>query len=365
MKLLELTTYLESMAPLALQESYDNSGLLVGDPQQEITQALVALDCTEAVVDEAIELGCELVITHHPIVFKGLKRLTGANYVERVIIKAIRHGIALYAIHTNLDNMLDGVNGKIADRLNLKKRQILQPKKHVLRKLAVHVPETHAEAVRQALFQAGAGHIGNYDECSFNLEGTGTFRPGSDATPYSGEVGKLSYAQEVRVEVIYPLYLEGRLIAAMRQAHPYEEIAYDLLELQNAHPQVGSGLIGELPEAMNPIGFLAYLKEALQTEMIRHTALPAHKIKKIAVCGGSGSFLLPEAIRAKADVFVTADYKYHDFFDADGKITIADVGHFESEQFTQELLIEIIQKKFPTFAIRLTAIHTNPINYYS
>lgn len=365
MILRELTNYLEELAPLALQESYDNSGLLVGDPELEIKQALIALDCTEAVLDEAIRLGCNLVITHHPILFKGLKRLTGANYVERTVIKAIQHNIALYAIHTNLDNVMGGVNSKIGKRLGLEEQQILSPKKQLLRKLVVFVPLDHAETLRMALFDAGAGNVGDYDQCSFNVNGIGTFRAGREAKPFVGEIGRRHQEQEERVEVIYPAYLQHSIINALCRVHPYEEVAYDIYTLENAFQQVGSGLIGLLPEPMNPIGFLQFLKEAMGARVIRHTALPTHKVRKVAVCGGSGGFLLQDAIRAGADVFVTADYKYHEFFDADGKIVIADVGHFESEQFTQELLLEIIQNKFPTFAVRLTEIQTNPINYYS
>lgn len=365
MKVRELTKYLEQLAPLALQEPYDNSGLLVGDPEMEIKQALIALDCTEAVLDEAIQLGCNLVITHHPIVFKGLKRLTGSNYVERTVIKAIQNNIALYAIHTNLDNVTGGVNSKIAEKLGLEQQQILSPKGQLLRKLVVFVPLDHAEKVRNALFDAGAGKVGDYDQCSFNVQGEGTFRAGDGTKPFVGEVGQRHQEQETRVEVIYPAYLQHNIITAMSQAHPYEEVAYDIYTLENTFQQVGSGMIGTLPEPMNPIGFLQFLKESIGAQVIRHTALPGHKIEKVAVCGGSGGFLLADAVRAEADVFVTADYKYHEFFDADGKIVIADVGHFESEQFTQELLLEIIQKKFPTFAVRLTEIQTNPINYYS
>lgn len=365
MKLRELTSYLEELAPLSLQESYDNSGLLVGDPEMEVSQALIALDCTEAVLDEAIRLGCNLVISHHPVVFKGLKRLTGSNYVERTVIKAIQHQIAIYAIHTNLDNVTGGVNSKIAEKLGLEERQILSPKKQLLRKLTVFVPLDHAENVRQALFDAGAGTVGDYDQCSFNVQGIGTFRAGEGTQPFVGVIGQQHQEQETRVEVVYPAYLQHKIISALYAVHPYEEVAYDIYTLENAHQQVGSGMVGQLPEPMNPIGFLQFLKDSLNAQVVRHTALPAKKVRKIAVCGGSGGFLLQDAIRAGADVFVTADYKYHEFFDADGKIVIADVGHFESEQFTQELLLEIIQKKFPTFAVRLTEIQTNPINYYS
>lgn len=366
MKINELTRFLEEIAPLALQESYDNSGLLVGDPETEVTQALIALDCTEEVVEEAIKEGCNLIITHHPIIFKGLKRITGANYIERVVIKAIRHGIALYAIHTNLDNVTGGVNSKIADKLGLEAQAILSPKQNTLKKLAVFVPRSHVEQVRQSLFDAGAGQIGNYDECSFNAAGYGTFRAGQTAQPHVGEIGEQHREEETRIEVIFPAHLERNIILSMYEAHPYEEVAYDLYKLENVYREVGSGMIGNLPEAIAPVAFFELLKQNLGVKMIRHTALPeGGAIKRVAVCGGSGGFLLKDAIRSGADVFVTADYKYHEFFDADGKILIADVGHFESEQFTQELLLEIIQKKFPTFAVRLTGIDTNPINYYS
>lgn len=365
MKIKDLTRFLEGIAPLALQESYDNSGLLVGDPETEVTQVLIALDCTEDVVDEAIREGCNLIITHHPIIFKGLKRLTGANYIERVVIKAIRHGIALYAIHTNLDNVTGGVNSKIADKLGLEAQAILSPKQDTLKKLVVFVPRSHVEQVRQSLFDAGAGQIGNYDQCSFNAAGYGTFRAGQAAQPHVGEIGEQHREEETRIEVIFPVHLERHIILSMYEAHPYEEVAYDLYRLENVHREIGSGMIGNLPAALEPLEFLELLKQNLGAKIIRHTALPDRPIQRVAVCGGSGGFLLKDAIRSGADVFVTADYKYHEFFDADGKILIADVGHFESEQFTQELLLEIIQKKFPTFAVRLTGIDTNPINYYS
>ena len=365
MRLNTITTYLESLAPLAYQESYDNSGLLVGHPDKEIHQALISLDCTEEVVDEAIRLGCDLVISHHPIIFSGLKRFNGSSYVERVVIKAIKHDIALYAIHTNLDNVAGGVNGKIAERLGLRQTHILQPKTDLLNKLVVFVPTQHAERVRQALFGAGAGHIGNYDACSFNAEGYGTFRAGKGANPFVGQPGELHREAEVRIEVVYPSNRQQAVLKSLFETHPYEEVAYDNYRLQNVHPTVGSGLIGELETPLAEADFLALLKDRLQTSVIRHTALRNKPVGRVAVCGGAGGFLLRQAIRAGADVFVTADYKYHEFFDAEGKTIIADVGHFESEQFTQQLLLEIIQKKFPTFAVRLTGIDTNPIKYYS
>ncbi|SFC01555.1 dinuclear metal center protein, YbgI/SA1388 family [Parapedobacter composti] len=365
MLLRELTAYLESVAPPAYQESYDNSGLLVGDPSREVHRALISLDCTEAVVDEAIALGCDVIVSHHPIVFKGLKRFNGNTYVERVVMKAIKHDIALYAIHTNLDNVMGGVNGKIAERLGLQHTAILSPKEGLLNKLVVFVPESHAEQVRDALFAAGAGHIGNYDECSFNVQGFGTFRAGDGANPFVGSRGERHREPEVRVEVVYPAAHERAVLLGLFEAHPYEEVAYDIFRLQNPYAQVGSGLIGQLETPMAETDFLRLLKERLGARVIRHTAFRGREVARVAVCGGAGGFLLGQAIRSGADVFVTADYKYHEFFDAEGKIVIADVGHFESEQFTQQLLLEIIQKKFPTFAVRLTGIDTNPIKYYS
>lgn len=365
MRLNELTNHLESLAPLDYQESYDNSGLLVGSPDKEVHQALLSLDCTEAVVQEAIESGCDVVISHHPIVFKGLKRFTGSNYVERVVMTAIKHDIALYAIHTNLDNVVGGVNSKIAERLGLRKIQILSPKADKLCKLVVFVPLDHADPVRAALFKAGGGVVSNYDECSFNTTGYGTFRAGEGTNPFVGTQGEQHREEEVRLEVIFPAHMERDLLRELFKAHPYEEVAYDIYRLQNSHQQVGSGAIGLLERPLAETDFLRLVKEQLNAKVIRHTALRGKPVAQVAVCGGAGGSLLGQAIRAGADAFVTADYKYHEFFDAEGKIIIADVGHFESEQFTQQLLLEIIQKKFPTFAVRLTGIDTNPINYYS
>ncbi|GAA4782360.1 Nif3-like dinuclear metal center hexameric protein [Olivibacter ginsenosidimutans] len=359
-----LIDYLESLAPLAYQETYDNAGLIVGHPNQEIHQAIVALDCTEEVIEEAVSKQCNLIIAHHPIVFKGLKRFNGQTYVERVVMKAIKHGIALYAIHTNLDNMYHGVNRKIAEKLGLEQLSILSPKADLLSKLVVFVPSDHVETVRTALFQAGAGDIGNYSECSFGTTGSGTFKAQEGANPYVGHINERHVEKEERVELIYPRHIERKLLIALYEHHPYEEVAYDIYPLQNRYDRVGSGMIGVLPNPMAELDFMAYLKDRLQVQVIRHTALRQKTIQRIAVCGGAGGFLLPHAIRQGADIFITADYKYHEFFDAEGKTIIADVGHFESEQFTQELLLEIIQKKFPNFAVRLTGVNTNPINYY-
>lgn len=351
------------MAPPAFQESYDNSGLITGNAGMEITGTIVALDCIEAVVDEAIANHCNLIVAHHPIVFSGLKKLNGKNYVERVIIKAIKNDIAIYAIHTNLDNVHTGVNAKIAEKLGLQKTRILSPKTGLLRKLVTYCPADAAEKVRQALWEAGAGVIGNYDSTSFNVAGTGTYRGNEASNPVIGEKGKFMREPEERIETIYPSHLAGKVLAALRASHPYEEIAYDQFPLDNAWQQVGSGMIGELEKTVPVMDFLRGLKKVMKAEVVRFTPVEGKMVQKVAVCGGSGSFLLRDAMRAGADVFVTADFKYHQFFDGEGRIVIADIGHFETEQFTIELLTDRLKQKFPTFAVRQTAIHTNPITY--
>ncbi|MDB5063444.1 MAG: Nif3-like dinuclear metal center hexameric protein, partial [Mucilaginibacter sp.] len=316
MKLAQLTAFLESLAPLAYQEDYDNSGLIVGQPNQEVNQALISLDCTEAVVDEAIATGCQVIISHHPIVFKGLKKFNSKTYVERVVEKAIRNNIALYAIHTNLDNVMMGVNARICETLGLTNFRVLVPKQNLLKKLVTYVPTAQADQVRNALFHAGAGHIGNYSDCSFNAEGSGTFKAGEGTDPYVGEPGIRHHEEEIRIETVYTANLESKIIMALVLAHPYEEVAYDLYNITNQHQQVGSGMIGELEVPMSEEEFLSEVKHNMQAEVIRHTAFTGKQIKKVAVCGGSGGFLLKQAIAAGADIFITADYKYHEFFDA-------------------------------------------------
>ncbi|TAF82937.1 MAG: Nif3-like dinuclear metal center hexameric protein [Sphingobacteriales bacterium] len=363
MKILDITTFLAQYAPPAYQETYDNAGLITGNAQAQVSQALVCLDCTEAVINEAVKYNCNLIIAHHPIVFKGLKTFTGKTYVERVIIKAIQNNIAIYAIHTNLDNVLNGVNGKIAQKLSLINCKILAPKVGILNKLITYSPLAYANKIRQALFAAGAGNMGNYSETSFNSEGTGTFKGNDNSQAFVGKKNTQHHEAEIKIEVIFEAHLATPILKALRQYHPYEKVAYDIIALNNAHQQVGSGLIGELSEEIEEHEFLQHLKNTMQVSVIRHTQLLGKKIKTVALCGGSGSFLLGNAVGAGADIFISADFKYHEFFDADNKILIADIGHYESEQFTQELLIEIITKKFPTFAIRLTENNTNPIKY--
>lgn len=359
-----ITRYLEQLAPSAYQESYDNSGFICGNPADEVTGILCSLDATEAIVDEAIREGCNLVVAHHPIVFKGLKRITGQNYVERTVIKAIKHDVAIYAIHTNLDNVATGVNKKISDIIGLANPRVLAPKPSTLRKLTTFVPPENTEQVLNALSEAGAGNIGNYKNCSFQLEGKGTFQPTAEANPHIGEAGKLEHVHENRVEVLFPAVHTHSVLQTLRAAHPYEEVAYYMHELVNDNQEVGSGMIGELTEGMKTEEFLTLLKEKMNLPLIRHTALVRSEIKRVAVCGGAGSFLLNNALREQADIFITADYKYHEFFDADGKIIIADIGHYESEIFTKDLLKELLSEKFANFAVRTAKTVTNPVRYF-
>ena len=364
MKIKELTSILEKIAPPQYQEVYDNAGLIVGNPTTEITGILVCLDSTESVILEAVERGCNVVVAHHPIVFKGLKKLNGKNYVERTIITAIKNDIAIYAIHTNLDNMLhNGVNTKIAEKLSLTNLKILAPKRQILMKLTSFVPVSDSQKVLDALYLAGAGNIGNYENCSFRTEGIGTFKPIGAANPHIGTLNKDEEVVEHRIEVIFPSPLERTVLSALRTAHPYEEVAYYMQQLENDNQEVGAGIVGELREAMSEIDFLKFLKREMQAGVVRFTHPLSKNVKKVAICGGAGSFLLPNAIGVGADVFVTADYKYHEFFDADGKILIADIGHFESEQYTIDLLIEVLRKEKPDLEIFSTITLTNPINY--
>lgn len=360
----QITKHLEDFAPKNYQESYDNSGLIVGDPAMEVTGVLVSLDAVESIVDEAIARGCNMVVAHHPIVFKGLKKINGHNYVERTIIKAIKNDIAIYAIHTNLDNVKGGVNFKIAEKLGLTDVKILAPKKQNQMKLTVFVPKDNVNTLMQALGDAGAGQIGNYEYCSFRTNGTGTFRGNEEANPAIGSKEKLEEVEETELKMIFPAHLEGRVLNAMYKNHPYEEVAYYLETLENTNLTVGSGAVGYLPKALEAEAFLGYLKERMELSCIRHTELPQQPIKKVALCGGTGSFLLRRAMGQRADVFITADYKYHEFFDAEGKILIADIGHYESEKYTSELLRDYLKLTFETLLVCITQTNTNPIKYF-
>ncbi len=355
---------LEEIAPPVLQEPYDNAGLLTGHAADSCTGVLVCLDVTEAVVEEAVAKRCNLVIAHHPVIFKGLKSLTGKSSVERTVIAAIRHHIALYAIHTNLDNVMQGVNGRIARQLGLLNTAPLLPLQGALRKLCFYVPADHADAVRDAVFSAGAGQVGAYRECSFNSNGTGTFLPGPGTQPFTGQQGIRHSGEETRIEMIFQYWKESAILEALFRAHPYEEVAYEIYPLNNRLQEAGSGLIGELPAPLAETDFLQLLKTTFSLPLVRHTLLRNQPIRKVAVCGGAGSFLTGNALRAGADAFVTADLKYHEFFDAENRLLLADIGHYESEQFTIDLIFDVLKEKYPTFAVLKTDTRTNPVYYF-
>ena len=363
MKIKEITQFLEKIAPLNYQESYDNSGLILGNKENEVTSALVCLDSTEEVVDEAIENGCNLIIAHHPIIFSGIMKLTEKNHVERALVKAIKNDIAIYAIHTNLDNVIGGVNSKIADLLDLQNQEILSPKRDLLRKLVVHVPKKYAEELKESLFNVGAGKIGNYKNCSFQTYGEGSFLPLDKSIPTIGEIGVQERVEEVKIELVFPKEIETTLLNELKKTHPYEEVSYQIYILENVFQDVGSGVVGELDNEISTIEFLNKLKSVMKTDCIRHTKIVKDTIKRVAICGGSGSFLLNKAKLLKSDIFISSDFKYHEFFNADNDIVIADIGHYESEQFTKDLIYDLLINNFSKFAVLLSKVNTNPINY--
>jgi dinuclear metal center YbgI/SA1388 family protein len=364
MKISDLTSYLQTVAPLSLQEEYDNAGLLLGDPDWECTGVLCTLDVTEEVINDAIRKKCNCIVAHHPLIFRGLKRITGSNDVEKTVIIAIKNKIAVYAAHTNLDNVIKGVNGKIADMLGLTNRIVLEPKSSVLQKLYTFVPPDDLDKVRNALFAAGAGDISQYSECSFTHPGTGTFKPGEGTDPYSGTIGVRQNENEIKLEVILPYYKKTAVLQALFQSHPYEEVAYDLINLVNEHGGIGSGMIGDI-EPIEDNEFLTILFRQFNNGAIRHTATNGRKIGRVAVCGGAGSFLISKALEAGVDAYVTGDIKYHDFFGAEGRMLLCDIGHYESEQFTTDLFIELLLHKFPTFAVLKSEVRTNPVHYFT
>jgi len=363
MILSEITSYLNSEIPSALQESYDNCGLLIGYSEAEITGALICLDITDAVLDEASVNNCNLIISHHPLIFSGIKSLTGSNTTERLVIRAIRENIAIFALHTNLDNHFEGVNRFLCSKLGILNAEILKPLPDKLRKLVTFCPPSHAIQVREAILNAGAGQIGNYDSCSYSTEGEGTFRAQAGTNPFAGELGKLHTETELRIETIFPAYLENAVITALKKTHPYEEVAYDIYPLANLHYHIGAGMIGTLPKAIDAEEFLLFVKNTLLIGCIRHTEIKNKKIQRIAVCGGSGSFLIKDAIYCNADIYMTGDIKYHDFFIPENGMILADIGHYESEQFTKELIYTLLKKKFTTFALFISGTNTNPVNY--
>ena len=363
MKIKDITNCIEEIAPLSYAEDFDNVGLLIGDFDTNVTGVLVTLDTLETIIDEAIEKKCNLIVSFHPIIFSGLKKLNGKNYVEKVVLKAIKNDIAIYAMHTALDNSIIGVNAKICEILGLINTKILIPQKHTIKKLTTYAPTANAEKVRQALFDAGAGMIGNYENCSFNTNGIGTYKGNENSNPSIGKKGEIHSEKETLISVIFEKHKEQNILAELFKAHIYEEVAYDIVEITNLNQEIGLGMIGELEEEVNEIDFLKFVQKTMNSKGIRHTKLLGKPIKKVAVLGGSGSFAINNAIQSGADMFITSDIKYHEFYKAENKLVIADIGHYESEQFTKNLLVDILTKKFPNFAIILSQKNTNPIYY--
>jgi len=363
MKIKDVTNYIEELAPLAYAEDFDNVGLLVGNYQIKVKGVLVTLDTLEETVDEAIAKNCNLIISFHPIIFSGLKKLNGNSYVEKAVLKAIKNDIAIYATHTALDNSNKGVSAKICEVLGLQNTKVLIPKKGIVKKLTTYIPKDYLEKVRQALFEAKAGNIGNYDHCSFTNIGEGTFKGNENSNPVLGKKGELQKEEEIQLTITFEQKNEAAILEALIENHPYEEVAYEITTTENVHQNIGMGMIGELEKPLEEKDFLVYLKKTMQTDCVRYSNLLHKKIHRVAVLGGSGSFAISNAIKEKVDAYVSADFKYHDFFKAENKILLADIGHYESEQFTKRLLVDYLTKKFSNFAIVLSEKSTNPIYY--
>ncbi len=363
MKLKDLCLFLDTAIPLSFQEGYDNSGLQVGTPDREVNSALICLDVTDEVLDEAGYAGCDVIISHHPLIFTGIKRLSGRTVTERLVMKALKQDVAIYSAHTNLDVAGNGVSRKMAEKLMLKNVKTLSPLKNRLSKLVTYIPENHLDKVREAIFSAGAGVIGNYDQCSFTTQGTGSFRGGEGSNPFVGEKGKMHFENEIRFETVMFSHIRERVIKALLENHPYEEVAYDIYPLENENIEVGLGCVGEMPEPAGEKDFLRSIESVFSARGIRYSKLTGNKITKVALCGGSGGALLNDAIASGADAFITADVRYHSFFEAGNKMIVIDIGHYESEKFSVEILYDLIIKKFPTFALRFSEINTNPVNY--
>ena len=360
----EIINEIEKFAPLSIQESYDNSGIQVGSVKTDVQSCIIALDFSEKLIDEAISKDINLIITHHPLIFSGLKSITGKNEQERIIKKAIIHNIVLYSAHTNLDSILNGVSFKLAEKLQLKNLSILDQTAGNLKKLITYCPKNKANEVRNALFESGAGNIGNYERCSFSVSGIGSFKAKEGAKPYVGKIGETHYEDEERIEVVFQSYNEKLIIDSLLLAHPYEEVAYDIFSLNNSNNNIGLGVIGTLENEMTEIDFLTNVAKITGCKAIRHSEFSNKMLKRVAICGGSGSHLIKNAKIKKADVFLSGDVKYHAFAESDSKLLIADIGHFESEQFTKELIFEIITKKFHNFAAYIFKEEENPVNYF-
>lgn len=364
MKIKEIIKVIEESAPLTFQENYDNAGMQVGNYEQEAESVLLALDVTEEVLKEAVLKKAGLIISHHPVIFGRINKLTGKTLSERIVIEAIKNNIAIYSAHTNLDSSWNGVNIKLAEKLGLVNISVLKPVSGTLKKLVTFVPSKHVEKVRKSLFDAGAGHIGNYDSCSYNIEGKGTFRGSDETNPFVGKKGELHFEPETRIETVFPGHLMHKIVSALLENHPYEEVAYDIYPLDNSYNRQGMGAIGELTSSINEHEFLTKVKSDLNCSFLKHSRLTGKRIKKVAVCGGSGSSLLPDAIISGAQAFITGDVKYHSFFEPENSLLLVDAGHFETEHHTVEIFYDLLKKNFPTFAIYFSEVNTNPVNYF-
>ena len=362
-KIKEILSILEEMAPLAYAEDFDNVGLLVGNQENKVTGILVCHDALESVIEEAIAKKCNLVVCFHPIIFSGLKKITGKNYVERSVLKAIKNDIAIYAVHTALDNHKNGVNKIFSDALGMVNTRILVPKQNFIQKLVTYTIPENVEELRNALFEAGAGKIGNYEDCSFNSKGIGTYMGNEDSNPEIGERFEFVENDEIKIEVTFEKQLQSKILKALFKNHVYEEVAYEIYDLQNTHQNIGLGMIGELEKPMSETEFLNFVKDKMQCGSIRHSTMLGKPIQKVAVLGGSGSFAIKNAIQANADVFLTADLKYHNFYEAENQIVLADIGHFESERFTKNYIVDFLKKKIPNFAVNFSEENTNPVKY--
>jgi dinuclear metal center YbgI/SA1388 family protein len=364
MKIKDVFPILEALAPLGYAEDFDNVGLLIGNENELVTGILVCHDALEPVIEEAIQKKCNLIVCFHPILFSGIKKITGKNYVERAVIKAIKNDIAIYAIHTALDNHSKGVNAIFCDALGIKNSKILIPKKNFIQKLVTFVPIDNVDQVRDALFNAGAGEIGNYENCSFISEGIGTYKGNENANPVIGERFELVAATELKIEVTFEKHLQGKILKALFENHVYEEVAYEVYDLQNTHQNIGLGRVGTLETALSEMDFLKLVKEKLQCEGIRHSNFNGKVIKKVAVLGGSGSFGIKDAINSGADAYVTSDLKYHQFYEAENALLLLDIGHFESERYTKNYIVAFLKEKITNFAIILSDENTNPVKYF-
>ncbi len=368
MKVNDIHSILAAWAPKEIAWERDNVGLQVGDPEANVRGVLVCLDCTEQVILEARKQKADLIVSHHPLLFRAPKSITTADETGRAIRALIENKTNLYSAHTNLDFTAGGTSFAIAEALRLKNVEFLRKSYEVDKKIVTFVPRLHTQKVRNAMAEAGAGIIGNYDYCSFGIAGTGSFRGNSAANPAIGTKGKLESAEEIRLEMIGKQWNTEKIVKAMIAAHPYETVAYDIYPLQNASTEFGMGIIGTLKQPMGLSSFLQLVKKQLNARVLRRTTALNNVVQRIAACGGAGGELVDTAIAQHADVFITADVRYHDFHHATGKITLIDAGHFETEHPVVNAVVRKlnteIRKLGQRIPVRAAKTSTNPI-YYS